>query len=632
MSSVTSSTTSLLSAKTGMGGLVSGMDIDELVSSLTATSREKILKQEQNIQKFQWKQESYRTISSALKEFQTKYFDLLSKTNLRSPAFFKTVASTATSDAVSVSASASATAGTMVINSITQLATSQKVTSKVPASQNLVGTAALTSVSDLRTNLEGKSILMNLDGQARTITLDKTFFDGLGGAATTGDFVSALQQKIDSAFGVSGAANRVIQVGLSGDKLSFTAAGSTLTLNGVGSDTTALDALGFTNGQSNKLRLSSALKDLSLAAPLELDSGTHQFKINGVEFSFSKDETLSAVINRINASDAGVTLSYSSITDKFTMTAKATGSGDRIVVSETNGKFLSALGLNGTIANSDNTPGTNAILNINGQEVIRTSNTINIDGIDLTLNKTTGVGDPPITVNTVSDTTQLMEPVKKFVEDYNTLIESLNKAVKETVYRDFPPLSDQQKEDMSEEQIKKWEEKARSGMLRGDSLVRGLASKLQESMAAITVNGVSLSTFGITSAGYNENGKLKLDEDKLQKALTANPQGFQDLFTAEKGLSNTLNGFINEAIKTNGPKGTRGYLTEMAGVSSTTSDTENSLADKIKASNEMIRKLQDRLEKEETRLWSRFTAMEKAIQQLNNQSSYISQFSGNAGY
>ena len=630
MSSVTSSTTSLLSAKTGMGGLVSGMDIDELVSSLTATSREKILKQEQNIQKFQWKQESYRTISSALKEFQTKYFDLLSKTNLRSPAFFKTVASTATSDAVSVSASASATAGTMVINSITQLATSQKVTTKNPASQNLVGTAALTSVSDLRTNLEGKSILMNLDGQARTITLDTAFFDGMGGAATTGDFVSALQQKIDSAFGVSGDADRVIQVGLSGDKLSFTAAGSTLTLNGVGSDTTALDALGFTNGQSNKLRLSSTLQDLSLATPLELASGTHQFKINGVEFSFSKDETLSAVINRINASDAGVTLSYSSITDKFTMTAKATGSGDRIVVSETNGNFLSALGLMGD--NSVKEEGTNAILTINDQNVVRTSNTINIDGIDVTLNKATTVGDPPITINTVSDTSQLMEPVKKFVEDYNTLIESLNKAVKETVYRDFPPLSDTQKEEMSEEQIKKWEEKARSGMLRGDALVRGLASKLQEAMAAVSVNGVSLSTFGITSAGYNENGKLKLDEDKLQKALAANPQGFQNLFTAEKGLSNTLNGLITEAIKTSGPKGTRGYLTEMAGVSSTLSDTQNSLADKIKASNDMIQKLKDRLEKEETRLWSRFTAMEKAIQQLNNQSSYISQFSGNAGY
>lgn len=630
MSSVTSSTTSLLSAKTGMGGLVSGMDIDELVSSLTTTSREKILKQEQNIQKFQWKQESYRTISSALKEFQTKYFDLLSKTNLRSPAFFKTVASTATSDAVSVSASASATAGTMVINSITQLATSQKVTTKNPASRELVGTAALTSVSDLRTSLEDKSILMNLDGQARTITLDKAFFDGLGGAPTTGDFTTALQQKIDSSFGVSGAADRVIQVGLSGDKLSFTAAGSTLTLSGVGSDTTALDALGFTNGQSNKLRLSSALKDLSLATPLELASGAHQFKINGVEFSFSKDETLSAVINRINASDAGVTLSYSSITDKFTMTAKATGSGDRINVSETNGNFLSALGLMGD--NSVKEEGTNAILTINGQNVVRTSNTINIDGIDLTLNKTTGVGDPPITVNTVSDTSQLMDPVKKFVEDYNTLIESLNKAVKETVYRDFPPLSDTQKEEMSEEQIKKWEEKARSGMLRGDALVRGLASKLQEAMAAVSVNGVSLSTFGITSAGYNENGKLKLDEDKLQKALAANPQGFQNLFTAEKGLSNTLNGLITDAIKTNGPKGTRGYLTEMAGVSSTLSDTQNSLADKIKASNDMIRKLKDRLEKEETRLWSRFTAMEKAIQQLNNQSAYISQFSGNAGY
>jgi flagellar hook-associated protein 2 len=484
----------------------------------------------------------------------------------------------------------------------------------------------------LEASLKDKSILMNLDGQARTITFDQDFFDNPE-VTNSEDFRSALQDKIDSAFGVSGDADRVIEVGLSaGDNLSFTAAGSTLSLSGVGSDTTALDALGFTNGQSNKIRLSSTLQDLSLATPLVLDTGTHQFKINDVEFSFSKDETLSAVINRINASEAGVTLSYSSITDKFTMTAKATGSGDRIVVSETNGNFLSALGLNGTEANTDDTKGTNAILNINGQEVIRTSNTINIDGIDLTLNKTTSAGDPPITVNTVSDTTQLMEPVKKFVEDYNTLIESLNKAVKETVYRDFPPLSDQQKEEMNEEQIKKWEEKARSGMLRGDSLVRGLASKFQESMAAITVNGVSLSTFGITSAGYNENGKLKLDEDKLQKALTANPQGFQDLFTADNGLSNTLNGFINEAIKTNGPKGTRGYLTEMAGVSSTTSDTENSLADKIKASNEMIRKLQVRLEKEETRLWSRFTAMEKAIQQLNNQSSYIAQFSGNAGY
>jgi flagellar hook-associated protein 2 len=109
------------------------------------------------------------------------------------------------------------------------------------------------------------------------------------------------------------------------------------------------------------------------------------------------------------------------------MTAKATGSGDRINVSETNGNFLSALGLMGD--NSVKEEGTNAILTINGQNVVRTSNTINIDGIDLTLNKTTGVGDPLITVNTVSDTSQLMDPVKKFVEDYNTLIESLNKAV-----------------------------------------------------------------------------------------------------------------------------------------------------------------------------------------------------------
>ena len=86
MASVNSSTStnSSLLAKTGMGGLVSGLDTDSLVESLTSASRSRIAKQQQSVQKLEWKQTSYRNVSKTLKEFQSKYLDVLSKTNFRS--------------------------------------------------------------------------------------------------------------------------------------------------------------------------------------------------------------------------------------------------------------------------------------------------------------------------------------------------------------------------------------------------------------------------------------------------------------------------------------------------------------------------------------------------------------------
>ena len=139
--SVNSSTSALssLSAKTGMAGLVSGLDTDSLVESLTSASRAKITKSQQKVQTMEWKQAAYRNVSKTLKEFQSKYLDVLSKTNFRSASFYNTISSSTASTKISVSSTSAASAGNITIDKITQLATNQTVTGAAKASKPLSG-------------------------------------------------------------------------------------------------------------------------------------------------------------------------------------------------------------------------------------------------------------------------------------------------------------------------------------------------------------------------------------------------------------------------------------------------------------------------------------------------------------
>jgi flagellar hook-associated protein 2 len=202
----------------------------------------------------------------------------------------------------------------------------------------------------------------------------------------------------------------------------------------------------------------------------------------------------------------------------------------------------------------------------------------------------------------------------------------MNGLVKEEVDRDYEPLTDAQKEEMSESEIEAWEKKAKSGILRGDALLRNISSKLQTAVTGLSVNGFSLYSMWISSAGYTENGKLKIDETKLRTALETKGSEIRELFTSEKGLGNALNTIITDATKTSGPKGSRGSLVEVAGVDDTMSENENSIFDQMKRANKNIKTLKLRLEAEESRYWSQFSYMESVINSLNSQSSILSSF------
>jgi flagellar hook-associated protein 2 len=733
------------------------MDIDSMILKMTAASRLKVTKQEQSLQKLEWKQSAYRSVTTALMEFRDKYFNSLSATNFKSQSLFNTIRATLPTDttAFTATATSSAVAGKSYVNSIQQLATSESITNASTVSTTLYSTAGaqFTDLADFvsKTGGQPKDFMLTLDGVSRTVVIDDAFVEDLktialsdssathhvanADAATIAAFdlstvtdrgqqaeylEDALQNRINALFdnpagqqGASTSQRITVDANSSGSTLGvyFSAQdGSKLTIGYATAPAaveaqrtnesaaeyktrleaetlanhkaTGLGALGFADKQSNRLNIYSSIAELrdtgningTIAPPnptLNSDgtaSNNYVFIINDVRISVNEDESISSLMSKINASQAGVTLSYSEVTDKFTLTAKQQGTGENIVMGDTNGNLLMALGLkNGTynytttdsggntISHSVTSSGAaatvygqNAIAYIDGQKIERASNEFTVNGvayslkslfkdtwtpqIDTTSGKVTNATDGT-EVSLAADVTDLKEHIKNFVTDYNALVDLLYGVTNEEAYSDYEPLTEEERAAMSESQIKLWEEKAKSGILRNDSTINKIFSSMREAFLT-SVNGFSLFNMGITYGNVNEswksNGKLTIsDEAKLQSALEANPDQVRDFFTnASKGVATKLDTIIDNAVRTTGGEGHRGSLIEIAGWPSTLSETENTLYTQILNHNKRITTLKEQLEKEESRLWTQFSAMEEALSKLNEQNSLISQYFG----
>ncbi|MEI8217049.1 MAG: flagellar filament capping protein FliD [Eubacteriales bacterium] len=622
----TASTTSTSTTSNRVGGLVSGMDIDTLVAKLTLGSKNKIIKEQQKSQKLQWKQDAYRKVTAAIIGFKKSYFDALSTTNLRSTSFFNPFKASSSSDAIKASATPTASPGTINVTEVSQLATNQKIDSSSNVSKALsgalteTGTLTESEISTLVSDLSGKSISINLDGKIRTISFDASFVATATSPVSADSFKLAFQNSLNATFGKDTSGNNLINVGITGNQFSLSASTSKIILGG---DSATLLKLGFVPSQSNKITTSNSLASLSLNSALA--GSSFEFKINDVDFSFTSSDSLDKVISTINSSTAGVTLSYSSLSDKLTLTSKETGSGENIKFSETTGNFLSSI-MSGT---GSSTQGKNAELKVDGVSISRSSNNFNLDGTNFELLKTFNSGSDPVAITVKADSASLFDPIVKFVGEYNNLMDTLNGYITEKTDSNYQPLTDEQKAAMTESQISVWETKAKAGILTGDSILSGLKSKLQAMIYEPGVTGgIALFSIGISSAGWQENGKLVIDETKLKDSLSTKGSDIKDLFTATNGLANKMNDLLAKAVETKGVQGTRGSLIEIAGIPLHTSATQNNITKYIESSKALIVTLNTRLTTEENRYWTKFSAMETAISKLNDQSTMITkQFS-----
>lgn len=603
-----------------VNGMVSGFDTEALVKSLMnfeKTKTNKVLRDKQTVN---WQKDAYKEMMSLLRGFQSEYLDVLKpSSNLRSKTAFNVFTASAKvngadTSKVSVTTSASSAQGTITIDSITELATKDTWNS-TESVKALTGTSV-----DFGTITGDNTFSVTLDGTTKSISLSGGTYASLDALTTE------LNTQLENTFGPGR-----ITVSNDGAALSIVSPGHTVTLSG---DATNVGNLGFAVGDSNVLNTGS-----SLATAFGI-SGSTTLSINGKTIELAETDTILTMTQKINGSGAGVTISYSSLTNGFSMKANKEGLANVITMDDAGTRdFFSA---NMKISEGGHVLGQDAVFSINGLATTRSENTFTIDGTTIQLKEKSTTD--PISITLTPNTTAVKDTIVKFVNQYNELVEKINGKVNETKYRDFTPLTDEEKEDMSESQIKLWEEKAKSGLLKSDSILTNLMSQMRTIFSdSVSGSGITLQEMGITtSANYKDNGKLVIDETMLNKALASNATEITAFFTnessykygdtanrgtryAENGLAARINDLLNDNIRfTMNENGKKGLLVEKAGYEKSSTDTTSDLAKKIKEMESRYAVLLDRMNDTEARYYSKFTAMESALQKMNAQSSSLS--------
>lgn len=392
--------------------------------------------------------------------------------------------------------------------------------------------------------------------------------------------------------------------------------------------------LGLTKASaSNKISSGSTLSDLGFKPEAD---GTYKLNINGTEISLDKKSTISSMMSAVNKSAAGVTMTYSSLTNSFTLESKEFGGAGKVEVGDTSlGRSLGLVDDNGTVGASE---GQNAIFEINGQEVYLNDNTYTLDGNTFTFNDNMTIGET-YTVNIAKDSTTVKDALKKFVESYNKLIDDVYGYIGKSPAKDddgntYEPLTNAEKEEMSEDEITKWEEKAKQGVLYNDSTVSTVMSQMRSALYTnVTLDDGS--KFGIynlgikTSSEWSEHGKLQIDENAFDKAFENNEDAIIKLFTdSDTGMMKKLNSVIDGAVKSSGAANTRGTLVRKAGKADSSVTTDSTIYKEMVKMQDRLKELQDRYDTKEEYWWKVFTNMETAMADLNSQTSYISSYLG----
>ena len=368
---------------------------------------------------------------------------------------------------------------------------------------------------------------------------------------------------------------------------------------------------------SGDISRDTALKDLAFKTELTFDENKEiKFSINGKDFTFSEDTLLNDMMSQINASGAGVKMSYSSLSKGFTITSKTTGSASEIKIVNASGNAFSATNSAFGIAEQTKN-GQDAELKINGYNVIRSSNTFTIDGITYTLKNESP--DTPITFSVDKNVDATIDKISAFVDSYNEMIGKLQDKLGEDKYRSYAPLTDAQKEEMSDSDIEKWEKYAKSGLLRNDSNISSLLTTVRSALyTKVEGIGMSLSDIGLTTGAYADGAKITLNKDKLRKALENNPDSVTSLFVQTSDSEDSSTKFKESGLIVRISNAMLDYTDKSTDVSLA------SLEEQISDSKDRIDILEDKMSVREETLYIKFSRMESALASLNSQSNWLS--------
>lgn len=366
---------------------------------------------------------------------------------------------------------------------------------------------------------------------------------------------------------------------------------------------TKLSDLGYTSGD----------------AKLEIAMGDGTKKT----FEVTNETTVNEFVVKLK--DAGLNANFDEANKRIFINAKESGSAGDFEITAGNGSdVLSKLKLDGSSVVK--IKAADAKIKLNGVEYTSSSNTFSINGLSITAQGVTGDGDDKaLTITTATDTQAIYDKVKDFMTQYNTLVNELTSLYNAAPSKGYEPLTDEEKDALSDSEVEKWEEKIKASLLRRDDSLESVMNAMTSSMQkGVEINGKKyyLSSFGIRTEGYlsassNQNNAFHIDgdkddtvsagnEDKLMAALTSDPD---TVLTFMQKLAEGLYDAVGDKMKATTLR------------SSYTVYNDKEMASEYSDYTSLIKKWEEKLAKQEDYYYKKFGAMESMLSKINSQSS-----------
>lgn len=591
--------------------MATGMDTDAAIKDMLKPQQLKIDTIKQQQQLVSWQQELYRDVIKDIHSMQSKYFDVLNKdTYLLSSSNLNGMKYASSNPSINITANSDAKEGTYNIN-VTQMAEGAKITGIANKDKNGNEINLDTKLGDVNGFTDPTTFNISVNGVAKEVTVNKDMTVrelSRKISETTDGKVDLEYSSISKKFTlVTKDTGSEVNLGLDSNGVSL--------MGNLGLDTSALT--GGTNIESIESTKKLGLSDQTLK--VEYNDGT-ETKV--VEIAVNADTTLDSLATDISKQTNGkVTLQSEIVSGKVELSLEGgtETTGNFTNIQNAASGFVHTVSVN-EIKGTDLTAKIKLPGDATEYDITSKTNEFSKDGINFDVN---GTGESILTVE--NDSEESVKLIKSFIEDYNKLIDKVNKLNTEKRNYNYKPLTEEQKKEMSEDEIKKWETQAKKGILKGDSYLNNMMSELRTSMFG---DKDTLFSIGITtSSNVQDGGKLVFNEDKFKKALANNPEKTMETF--KNGMEKVDKTFDKYASSTTiGGTGKRGLLIEKAGIEGSITDRNNILSKKILEQEDMIKVQTRKMSDMENTYYLQFAQLEKTMNSLNSQMNWFMQQMG----
>ncbi len=646
-----------------MTGLASGLDTESLVKQLSDAYQTKVDNAKKKQTKAEWKKEAWASLNTKLMDFYKGALNTFKSAGTYNSkqvnGTLSGVKVTANSKAVSgnhkiqVKSTANAqmwtghkiNKGTYTASSYTAITdTSKKISELYDKNGYSIQNALNGSSFMVRNTEDGSKVDVNINIDENT-TVDDLLQDintqlngtGLKASMTQGRLTFTNETATETTDPATGTATYS-----GGHSLTITAANETsakalgLAYDASGKGMTVKSKSEISGNEVNTVSGSAFAYDKQVTADTDITGGSKlidlgiaqgtSIKVNGTEIVVDRTTTLDSLASAM--AKTGINASYDTNQGRFYLSSKNTGVENAFTV-EADDATLAALGLDLADGEAGKIDASDASLVYNGVEYTQATNSFNING--LTMDVSSVGGEQAFSVDT--DVDGIYDKVKSFVKEYNTLISEMNKLYDASSSRGYEPLTSDEKDAMTDEDIKNWEDKIKGSLLRRDStistLLTSMRTTLNKSVEVTNSDGTTsryaLSSFGIVTSDYTEKGQLHIQgnaddsdfaslDDKLKAAISDNPEALMKTLT-------TLGDEIYKNFQSS--------MKRVVGVrSSLTFYNDLEMDDDIKSYKEDVTSLQEKLQDEQDKYYKQFSSMETALTKLQSQQTYISQLFG----